>query len=61
MAFIYNLNIAFIAFISQFCSCKNTCSRRSGRKERGCQCRDENLHCCDKCSCGTKKACCKNN
>ena len=26
-------------FISQFCSCKNTCGRRSGRKKRGCPCR----------------------
>ncbi len=61
MAFIYNLSISnLIAFISQFCSCKNTCSRRSGRKKHGCPCRDENLHCCGKCSCGTKKACCKN-
>ena len=47
-------------FISQFCSCKNTCGRRSGKKKRGWPCRDENLHCCDKCSCGTKKFCCKN-
>ena len=40
-------------FISQFCSCKNTCGRRSGKKKRGCPCRDV-------CSCGTKKFCCKN-
>ncbi|CAB4025096.1 Hypothetical predicted protein [Paramuricea clavata] len=37
-------------------SCKNTCSRLSGRKKRGCPCRDENLHCTDKCSCGSKKS-----
>ena len=64
--FVPMLSYAFLlistsaTFISQFCSCKNTCGRRSGRKKRGCPCRDENLHCCDKCSCGTKKLCCKN-
>ena len=36
-------------------------ARRSGRKKRGCPCRDENLHCTDmKCSCGSKKSSCKN-
>ena len=46
--------------IFQFCSCKNTCSKGSGRKKRGCPCRDEGLRCADACECGTKKASCKN-
>ncbi|CAB3976917.1 Hypothetical predicted protein [Paramuricea clavata] len=40
--------------------CKNTCSRRSGQKKRCCPSHDENLHCTDKCSCGSKKSSCKN-
>ncbi|CAB4017747.1 Hypothetical predicted protein [Paramuricea clavata] len=45
---------------AQFCSCKNTCSKGSGRKKKGCPCRDEGLQCTEQCSCGTKKASCKN-
>ena len=48
----------FVSF--QFCNCKNTCGRRSGRKNRGCPCRDEGLKCADDCTCGTKKAACNN-
>ena len=48
----------FVSF--QFCNCKNTCSRHSGRKKRGCPCRDEGLKCTDDCTCGTKKAACNN-
>ena len=48
----------FVSF--QFCNCKNTCGRRSGRKKRGCPCRDEGLKCADDCTCGTKKAACNN-
>ena len=47
-------------FAYKFCSCRNTCSRRSGRKQRGCPCKDEDLKCVDGCACGTKKAGCKN-
>ena len=36
------------------------CSKRSSRKQRGCPCRDEELKCANGCSCGMKKACCKN-
>ncbi|CAB3976680.1 Hypothetical predicted protein [Paramuricea clavata] len=45
---------------TQFCSCKNTCSRGSGRKKRGCPCRDEGLRYIEQCTCGTKKTSCKN-
>ncbi|CAB3998240.1 Hypothetical predicted protein [Paramuricea clavata] len=45
---------------TQFCECKNTCSKRSGRKRRGYPCRDDMLACTEQCSCGTKKALCKN-
>ena len=47
-------------FFLKFCSCKNTCSKGSGRKRRGCPCRDEGLKCSQHCSCGTAKADCKN-
>ena len=50
--------LTFASF--QFCSCKNTCSKRSGRKCRGFPCRDEELKCAGGCSCGTKKESCKN-
>ena len=49
-----------IVHILQRCQCKNTCSRKSGRKKRGCPCRDETLFCTDQCSCGTTKGGCKN-
>ena len=49
-----------VCVLFQSCSCKNTCSRKSGRKQRGCPCRDEGLHCTEQCKCGTKKAWCKN-
>lgn len=49
-----------IVNILQHCQCKNTCSRKSRRKKRGCPCRDETLFCTDQCSCGTTKAGCKN-
>ncbi|CAB4027007.1 Hypothetical predicted protein, partial [Paramuricea clavata] len=39
---------------TQWCSCKSTCSKRSGRKKRGCPCRDEGVKCTQKCSFGTK-------
>ena len=32
----------------------------AAEKKRGCPCRDEVLRCADQCSCGTKKAACKN-
>ena len=36
------------------------CSKQSGKKKRGCPCRDENLKCAESCSCGMMKAGCKN-
>ena len=48
--------LTFVSF--QFCSRKNTCSKRSGKKRRGYPCRDE-LKCADGCFYGTKKESCK--
>ena len=47
--YLYPCKISHLLLILQFCSCKNTCSKGSGRKKRGCPCRDEGLRC------GTKK------
>ena len=58
--YLYPREISHLLLILQFCSCKNTCSKGSGRQKRGCPCRDEGLRCVDTCNCGTKKASCKN-
>ena len=58
--YLYPREISHLLLILQFCSCKNTCSKGSGRKKRGFPCRDEGLRCVDTCNCGTKKASCKN-
>ena len=58
--YLYPRKISHLLLILQFCSCKNTWSKGSGRKKRGCPCRDEGLRCVDTSNCGTKKASCKN-
>ena len=53
--YLYPRELSHLFLILQFCSCKNTCSKGSGRKKRGCPCCDEGLRCANMCNCGTKK------
>ncbi|XP_028414464.1 uncharacterized protein LOC114537602 isoform X2 [Dendronephthya gigantea] len=45
---------------TQFCSCKNSCQKKTGPKRKGCSCKDDELYCSDKCECGMNIIECKN-